>query len=208
MRPPRADSLSSYEGVIFSNASLTTQTAETMDAEELFPSGGPSFFSRLYQLYPIADFNSTFFQRATWFGDFIIDCPTYAMASHAADRNANASAVFKLTFAAGSQLHGATTPFLFANSTDWPQANNRSLAQIMSSYWISFAVTHDPNEMRAPGAPYWPSYIAGGNGTAANGESVGFTTLAVTYNSISPQPDPDASARCDFFGNNGYVVMN
>lgn len=44
-----------YEGVIFSNMSQTTQIEETMDAKSLFPYAGPTFFSRLYQLYPRSD---------------------------------------------------------------------------------------------------------------------------------------------------------
>ena len=63
-----------YEGVAFSNISVTTQAEETADAEILFPGAGPSFFSRLYQLYPASAYNSTFFQRQAWFGDMIIDC--------------------------------------------------------------------------------------------------------------------------------------
>ena len=130
------------------------------------------------------------------------------MASRAVDRNRNMSAVFKLTFAAGTQLHGATQPFLTNSDIDFSGASNRTLAEIMTSYWISFAVTHDPNPLRNANAPYWPSYISGGEGTVANGESVGFTDLAVTATTISPQPDPDAGPKCEFFGNNGLVVMN
>ncbi|KAK5127226.1 hypothetical protein LTR85_008588 [Meristemomyces frigidus] len=196
-----------YEGYIFSNMSLTTQTAETTDARYLFPFAGPAFFSRLYTLYSRASFNSTFYQRQTWFGDWIIDCPTYYMATNAVDRNTNTSAVFKLTFAAGSEVHGSTTPFLAAG-VGWPAANNHTLAEIMTSYWISFAVTQDPNPMRVANAPFWPSYVSGGEGTAAEGESVGFDTLAVTYTTISPQQDPDASARCDFWNGHGYQVQN
>lgn len=43
-------------------------------AKNLFPSAGPGFFSRLYELYPASDYNSTFWQRQTWYGDFIINC--------------------------------------------------------------------------------------------------------------------------------------
>ena len=168
-----------------------------MDAEYLFPFASRASFSRLYQLYPRSAYNSTFFQRQTWFGDFIISCPTYVMAFNAVERNMNSSAVFKLTFAAGSELHGATTVFLASNTTGWPDANNHTLAEIMSSYWISFAVTGDPNPMRTSNAAFWPSYVSDGNGTVANGESVGFDTLAVTYTTIEPKPDPDASAQCD-----------
>lgn len=152
--------------------------------------------------------NSTFYQRQTWFGDFIINCPTYEMASRAVDHNSNSSAVFKLTFAAGSEVHASTAPFLASNSTNWADANNQTLAAIMTSYWSSFAQTYDPNPYRDERAPYWPSYISGGDGSVANGESVGFTVQAVTYNSISPGEDPDADAKCEFFGNNGYTVMN
>lgn len=63
-----------YEGVAFSNSSENTQALETTDAQTLFQGAQQSFFSRLYQLYPASDFNSTFFQRQTWFGDFIITC--------------------------------------------------------------------------------------------------------------------------------------
>ena len=128
------------------------------------------------------------------------------MATNAVDRNTNSSAVFKLTFAAGSELHGATSNFLASNVTGWPSANNNTLAQIMSSYWISFAATGDPNPLRTADAAFWPSYISGGNGDASVGESVGFDTLAVTYASVGPAPDPDASAKCDFFAKNQYQV--
>lgn len=179
-----------------------------MDAKDLFPYAGPSFFSRLYQLYPRSAYNSTFFQRQTWFGDFIINCPTYFMASRAVDHNSNSSAVYKLTFDAGAQVHGATAAFIFSTDINWPSANNKTLAKIMTSYFVSFAVIHDPNPLRVADAPAWPSYISGGAGNSTDGESIGFSTLAVTYTSISTQPDPDANEKCEFFGNNGYVVMN
>ncbi|KAF2154493.1 alpha/beta-hydrolase [Myriangium duriaei CBS 260.36] len=197
-----------YEGDIFSNRTQTTQDAEVADAMNLFPYAGPSFFSRLYQLYPRSDYNSTFFQRQTWFGDFIINCPTYTMASHAVDLNSNSSAVFKLTFAAGTELHGSTSVFLSNKDIDWAGANNRTLAEIMTSYWISFARAYDPNIFKLSNAPAWPSYNSGGNGTVANGESVGFTNLAVTYTTIGPAQDLDAGAKCDFFGNSELQVMN
>lgn len=179
-----------------------------MDAKDLFPYAGPSFFSRLYQLYPRSAYNSTFFQRQTWFGDFIINCPTYLMASRAVDHNSNSSAVYKLTFDAGTQLHGATLPFIFNTDIDWAGVNNVTLARIMTSYFISFTITHDPNTLKIAEAPQFPSYISGGAGNASYGESVGFNTLAVTYASINTQQDPDAREHCEFFGNNGYVVMN
>ena len=130
------------------------------------------------------------------------------MAFNAVERNTNSSAVFKLTFAAGTEEHGATAPFLTSDVIGWPEANNQTLAAIMTSYWISFAVTGDPNPMRASDATYWPPYTSDGDGTVANGESVGFETLAVTYTTIEPAPDPDTREQCEFFGAHGYDVTN
>lgn len=130
------------------------------------------------------------------------------MASAMTDYGYNSSAVFKLTFAAGSQLHGATGAFLASNVTGWPSASNHTLAQIMSSYWVSFAATGDPNPLKVENAPVWPSYSSGGNGTAANGESVGFDVLGVTVASIGADADPDASAQCDFFASRGFQLRN
>lgn len=197
-----------YEGYGFSNQSVNTLEEETMDAMNVFPSAGPSFFSRLYQLYPRSAYNSTFFQRQTWFGDFIINCPTYYMATAFTDQAYNASAVFKLIFAAGTEIHGSTGPFLTSKQINFPDANNATLADIMSSYWISFAATHDPNPLRDPRAPFWPSYSSGGNGSAADGQSVGFSVLQVNYNSIDVQGDPDNSAACSFFDSQDRVVSN
>ncbi|ROW07763.1 hypothetical protein VMCG_03431 [Cytospora schulzeri] len=197
-----------YEGVIFTNASQTSQVEETLDAHYIFPSAGPAFFSRLYQLYPRSAYNSTFFQRQSWYGDFIISCPTYQIATSAVDHISNSSAVFKLVFHAGSQLHDATAAFLNSNVTGWPSANNQTIAAIITSYWISFATTTDPNPLRVPEAPYWPSYTAGGAGSAAEGESVGFEVLDVTYGGIEAVEDPDASEQCEFFLNKGYTLRN
>lgn len=124
------------------------------------------------------------------------------------DRNYNSSAVFKLIFSAGSQVHGATAPFLTSASTNFTAANNQTIADIMSAYWISFAVTGDPNPLRSKHAPFWPSYSSGGAGNISDGESVGFDTLSVTYTTVVVDKDPDAGAECDFFSSQGYQIAN
>lgn len=124
------------------------------------------------------------------------------------DHASNSSSVFKLVFDAGNQLHGATGYFLNSNVTDWPGANNQTLAAIMTSYWISFATTMDPNPLRVAEAPYWPSYTADGAGSAAEGESVGFEILDITYGGIQTVDDLDASVQCEFFLNKGYTLRN
>lgn len=86
---------------------------ETADLQQLFPYAKQSFFSQLYGVYPASDFNSTFFQRQTLFGDFIINCPSYYMASAVSDYGLP---VYKMIFNAGNQFHAATAPFLYGNN--------------------------------------------------------------------------------------------
>lgn len=106
------------------------------------------------------------------------------MATSFIDYAINSSAVFKLTFVAGTQEHAATSVFLISNVTGYHDASNATLAEIMTHYWISFALTHGPNPMRSNSAPFWPSYSARGNGTVAEGVSVGFSVLGITAASI------------------------
>jgi carboxylesterase type B len=105
-----------YEGFYFSNQSELTTEGTTADLQELFPYAKQHFFDRLYQLYPTDAFNSTFWQRQTIFGDFIINCPTYYMASAMSDMGVP---TYKLIFNAGTQKHGATGSFI-AESNDSP----------------------------------------------------------------------------------------
>jgi Carboxylesterase family len=130
------------------------------------------------------------------------------MAASMSDRNYNSSAVFKLIFAAGDEIHGATAPFLTSSDINSPGSNNRTLTEIMTSYWISFAVTGDPNPLRSAKATFWPSYISGGAGNSSNGEGVGFDVLSVTYTTVSSEHDSDAKPQCDFFSSQGYIVSN
>ena len=128
------------------------------------------------------------------------------MAAAMTDRNYNSSAVFKMIFSAGSQLHGASDPFLWSNDISYPGVN-RTITDILSSYYISFTITEDPNPLRASNALFWPSYSAGG-GSPAIGEADGFSVLSITTESVVTESDPDASPQCDFFSSQGYAVSN
>jgi len=130
------------------------------------------------------------------------------MATAAVDRNPDPSAVYKMVFTAGSELHGASAPFLFSSTTNYPAANNATIAEILTSYYVSFAVAGDPNTMRSANAPVWPSYESGGAGTLATGQGVGFTVLDITYTTIGSGVDPDLSPQCDFFSGQGLVTWN
>lgn len=129
LRPLTLDSR--LAGVLFSNRSMTTVEEEMTDLHHLFPYAKDSFVDRLYELYPSDSFNNTFYHRAQWYGDFIIgtsptlssrdstlkevrcltDCPSAYMAAAVADAGLPA---YKLLFYAGSELHGATSPYLYA----------------------------------------------------------------------------------------------
>ena len=63
-----------FEGYNYSPKNETTQAMETVDLQTIWPYAKKSFFTRLYELYPADEFNSTLFQRQQLYGDYIIDC--------------------------------------------------------------------------------------------------------------------------------------
>ncbi|KAI9663984.1 MAG: hypothetical protein M1821_007475 [Bathelium mastoideum] len=190
-----------YEGTLFSNESETGIATETADLNSVFPTATDEFFTRLYELYPASDFNSTFFQRQAIFGDFIIKCPTYYMATAVAGVG---QPVYKLNFDAGNELHAATQPFLLTVPPG--DANNATLALLMRDYFASFATSLDPNAVSYSGTPKptWPLYLTSGS----NGTSGTFNRLSVNYTMIGTTEDFDASPQCDFFHGQSYVVRN
>ncbi|KAF2102205.1 alpha/beta-hydrolase [Rhizodiscina lignyota] len=187
-----------FEGYTFSNLSESTAAEETADLESLFPGWTPSFLKRLYSLYPRSDFNSTFFQRQTIFGDFIISCPTYYMATAVSDYKPT----YKMIFDAGTEMHGATQPYLLAFGYGNVTGQNGTLAHIMKDYYVSFVTHLDPNVVSYSGTPKpaWPSYQSG------NGES--FEVMFVNYTMMGATEDFDEGPRCDFWHSESYITRN
>jgi len=134
--------------------------------------------------------------------------------------SSNGLPTYKLIFNAGNEIHAAVSAFLQAapSSTTDPV-----LANQLQDYYvghsriirrcsdkctdlniskISFVKSLDPNEGAYSNVtrPHWPQYLQV-NGT-------GFSVLEVNQTSIGVRPDSDASARCDFFHSQSYVVRN
>lgn len=214
-----------YEGVVFTSQTITSLSQVTPDLQTLFPYAGPSFFTRLYELYPASDFTGSYFdlpffqnyiqsnpnlandtgywQRAAIFGDFIIECPTSYMASALTDAGLPA---YKLAFYAGTQLHGATGAFVFSTDSASP---NATIAGYMKDWFLSFIIDLDVNTRSfsgLKGKPRWPTFGASIDEDASAVSS--FNAMEVNVSSIAVVADPDTSDRCDFFHAQSYVVRN
>lgn len=187
-------------GYSFSNQSEITLEEEVNDLQNLFPNANDQFFTRLFELYPRSEFNSTFWQRQTLFGDFIINCPTQWI-SDAVGLLGKQS--FKLIFNAGSRRHGATKPFVFDPAYGSSLADNVTVSQIMKDWYVSFALHQDPNKEsfsgRIPLNPPWPPY-----GSSAALRSV----VEVNVADIGVGADPDMNVRCSFWQSVSDITRN
>ena len=202
---------------MFTNFSITSPSQVGPDLQQLWPNAGPSFFNQLLNtFYPLASFNgsfwddpfyalaaktlpnlannSAFYQRAEIFGDATIDCPTYFLAKSVSDAGLP---VYKMRFAAGLEVHGATGSFSLLANED---TSNATLAAIMKAYFLSFALELDPNPQRAPSSPVWPTY--------GNSDTSKLNVAQVVNDAIDIIPDKDASSRCDFLHDEPYSIRN
>ena len=132
----------------------------------------------------------------------IINCPTYSIASLALDWHPS-TPLYKVLFATGRKAHGGTLPFLCSTEPGFPEAANQTLAKIMSDYWISFITTGDPNALKSEVAPVWEGY-----GAVDEDGFAGMNTLVVGDQEVVVQRDGDASARCEFWGNQAEIAQN
>jgi hypothetical protein len=126
--------------------------------------------------------------------------------------NGQTLSAFKMIFDAGSQLHGASGPFLFNNISTLPSSAavnpNVTISDILTSYFISFVVSSDPNPMRDSKAPFWPSYASGALGNVTTVESVGFRVLEITDTDVVVTLDRDVNPQCDFFSAHEFDTRN
>ncbi|KAH7355897.1 Alpha/Beta hydrolase protein [Pyrenochaeta sp. MPI-SDFR-AT-0127] len=186
-----------YEGYVFSNQSMTAMEEQSSDLQAQFPYAYGGFTENVYALYPRKEFNSTFWQRQTWFGDFSINCPTYYVATFATTFK---QPVWKLVFNAGSQVHAAVIPYLIDIEYGSRPGENSTLSKVMRDWYASFTLHADPNTESWSDVlkPFWPKYVDRNEVMSVNYTEVG-TVDDIYY---------DDSERCRFFLENSKVVQN
>lgn len=224
-----------FEGIIFTNTSIRTESELPGVIKVLWKPASTAFLLRLFELYPSAAFDSSFFRRNDYFslpgwlnmtaavpslknntafaklqeifGDGVVNCPTY---THASAVITAGMPVWKLVYNAGSGLHGATIPPLFSypGSLVAGVSDNATLATYLKQYVINFVIALDPNGASSNGTrlPYWPPYAA--QNLSVDTESMGFQVLEVNRTTISATRDPDASNRCDFLSSHNEILRN
>ncbi|KAL2785700.1 Alpha/Beta hydrolase protein [Aspergillus keveii] len=202
-----------YEGLLFSNLSITQETQIKADLEQAWPGTNKSFYKKLFNLYPAWRFSHTpvdaspvislltsllslqpaVFHRSRIWEDYVIKCPTY---HYAITLSEHGIPVYKMSFEAGTQLHGATTPYLISAS-DASGNGGAALASQMKKWFLSFVTDGNPNVRSNAFEIFWPTYSRGNR------------VLNVDLSSaVTVVRDQDATRRCGFFFDNSLLLRN
>lgn len=152
------------------------KTVKMLDAQILFLLGSPEEVHRLYPADSDADAAKAFLDIA---GDatFTLLARTWARLS---TRVGGRAYLYQFTYVTpqGTELglgsfHASEIAFAFKNlDRSKASAAEQQLAETMSSYWVNFARTGDPN---AKGLPEWPAYDANAEPTMEFAESARLT---------------------------------
>ncbi|THX40204.1 hypothetical protein D6C98_08420 [Aureobasidium pullulans] len=131
--------------------------------------------------------NSIFWRAQAIYGDFIINCPAYQLATAFSDAGLS---VYMMIFRASTQIHGASATFL---NSPAPQTQDPELAAKMQDYWISFVKTMDPNGGKNDSSgvqrQMWPKYLVNGRNETS------FSVLEVYGSDVSVKADEDTDGR-------------
>ncbi|KAL0929352.1 carboxylesterase family protein [Colletotrichum truncatum] len=204
-----------YEGYVFTNPSTKAEEDVATSLEMIWQTKNKTFINQVLELYPTDQFNATllddfrglrvlsgnttiknsFAKLENIVSDVLIDCQTSAIAKYISN---NGLAAYKMTFNAGSQLHGATMEFLFSSSPNPTGAAgaggipiaypNATLASYMRDYFVSFVLYMDPNQYAyGQKPPSWPRF------TKEDPK-----VLRVEFESIGASLDPEDSPQCRF----------
>ncbi|ETS73837.1 hypothetical protein PFICI_14783 [Pestalotiopsis fici W106-1] len=215
------------EGFEASNVSMTTEAEVATDLEILWRN--KSFVTDALKNYPTTMFNKSvvealdfvsalrkatgsnisfsdeFARLESLLGEAFVNCPTRFIASAVSRRGLD---TFKMIFDAGSQIHGATHPFLFSDTvnasgeiTHGPITlpGNEKLAALLRTYFITFTIYADPNEGPADDErrvrPIWRRYLE----TKTDNKKILVLRNSTDPASTTRIDDPDDNNRCAFF---------
>ncbi|KAJ3312866.1 hypothetical protein HDU76_002789 [Blyttiomyces sp. JEL0837] len=112
-------------------------------------------FNEMMELYQSRDFKSEMLRVSEIYADTRFACTAEGFIDEFAKAG---GIVYNYRFDHGSppfySHHTAEIPPIFNTS----KSDNNELAEKMSSWWISFAKTGNPNALAAPGSPDWPVF--------------------------------------------------
>ncbi len=125
------------------------------------------FADRILATYPATTEDETYFSRSDIFRETAFSWPTYVWAD--LQQKTGDSNVYVYYFdqvgenpwgrgPARGAGHAADLSYVFGRFWGEPSALDRSVSDMMISYWTNFAKTGNPN---GEGLPYWPQFEAG-----------------------------------------------
>ncbi|KAF6814790.1 triacylglycerol lipase [Colletotrichum musicola] len=194
-----------FEGPTFTPVTLSTGDELVADLRAVWQTVPDALIREVVELYPSSTYNSSlvrstpwfnaltggynvstaFVQRQAIFGVSVVDCPSTAIVQASVDAGQKA---YKMVFEAGSQLHGATAPYLWSknigcklcsfpftilgnsltcfDSVDGASTlgatsfpGNATLAHALRHYVAAFAINLDPNQSKSSvELPLWPEF--------------------------------------------------
>ncbi|KAF6800976.1 triacylglycerol lipase [Colletotrichum sojae] len=172
-----------FEGPTFTSMTLSTGNQLLADLRTVWQTVPDAVIRDVVEPYPSSTYNSslvrstpwfnaltggynvstTFVQRQAIFRASIVDCPSTTIVQASVDAGQKA---YKMVFQAGSQLHGATAPYLWSKNIGLDGAStlgatsfpgNATLAHALRQYVAAFAINLDPNESTSSvEPPLWP----------------------------------------------------
>jgi carboxylesterase type B len=195
------------EGLIFTPQTINTQDGFEKRVATVFPATGRNFRSRISDLYPpstsgLYGYNASVGQQLrsdNFFGDAMISCPSYYLASSLTDAGVPVHKYVYTLPTFSTSAHGDLEE-LFVPTPDNDTSPSAILGRQFLKYYIpNFIITTNPNDNSWMDSPTnntalgnvarWPAYGADSQILIVNSTTT--PVLTVT--------DLDATGKCDFF---------
>jgi para-nitrobenzyl esterase len=146
----------SDEGAMFVRGQITPAAFEQQIRSGYGPHG-----EAILKVYPHATDKEAFKSTKDVFREIAFGWPTWAWAQLQSQKGKGKAYVYYFDYrdstASDGANHGSEIAFVFRNLglMGQPPAPGVTLSELMSSYWVNFAKTGDPN---GPGLPAWPAF--------------------------------------------------